>query len=328
MTGYILRRLLVAVLLLVAVVLVTFLVFYGTPRDPAKLLCGKPCTADQLARVRDYMQLDHGVLWQFFAFLGGLFAGRTYGSGALQQHCPAPCLGYSFPNGAPAADLIWDRLPVTLSVAAGAAILALLLGLGLGAVAGWRRDHWPDHLAAAYSTVGLSVPTFLIGLLAVLVFGFQLDMIPYSGYVPLTESPIDWAWHLVGPWLVLAIPLSAGYVRVTRSQLTAARSAQHLLAMRSRGARRRTVRRHSLRGVMVPVLTMFGLDAAALLGGTVITERVFSLHGLGDLLIESVTGSDLGLVVGLTVVSSAFIIIGNLVLDLALPLMDPRIRRG
>ncbi len=328
MLAYTLRRLATAVVMLLAIALATFLLFFGTPKDPARALCGKPCSADQLAQVRAYLQLDHGVWWQFWEFLKGLVIGRQFGSGPAGQHCGAPCFGYSFPHHESASSLIWERLPVTVSISAGAAVLCLLLGIGLGTLAAIRPGSWIDRFATAFSMVGVAVPSFLIGLLVVLVLGFGLDAIPYSGYVPLTESPPQWAWHLIGPWLVLSVLLAAAYVRITRTQLLGELSAVHLIAMRARGVPAAGVTRHAIRGVLIPVLTMFGLDLAALLGGSVITERVFSLHGLGDLLLTSVTESDLGLVVAITMASAFFIIIANLCMDLLLPILDPRIRRG
>ncbi|MGO4102915.1 ABC transporter permease [Leifsonia sp. YAF41] len=325
---YVLRRIATAVVMLLSIAFVTIALFFGASRDPARAMCGKPCSADSLAKVRAYMQTDQGILWQYLEFLKGLVLGRTYGEGAQQVNCNAPCFGYSFPNQTDATTLIWERLPVTLSMTIGAAILCLIVGLGLGALAAIRRGGAIDRFSTGFALFGLSVPTFLIGLLVVQFFGFNLNMLPYSGYVPFSESPGLWAWHLIGPWMVLSIMLSASYIRITRNQLLGELSADHLVSMTARGAPRRRVHSHAMRAVLIPVVTMFALDLAALLGGAVITEKVFSIHGLGDLLLSAVTGSDLGLVVGITLFSAFLIIIGNLVADLLLPLLDPRIRRA
>lgn len=328
MIRYILRRILTAIVMLLSIAFATIALFFGASRDPARAMCGKPCTPETLAQVQAYMQMDQGVFWQYLAFLKGLFVGRQFGEGRLQINCDAPCFGYSFPNQENVATLIWERLPITLSMTIGAAILCLIVGISLGATSAIRRGSWIDKFSTGFAMFGLSVPTFLIGLLIVQFFGFTLNMLPFSGYVPFSESPLDWAWHLIGPWMVLSILLSASYIRITRTQLLNELSADHLVAMQGRGASPGRVRSHALRAVMIPVVTMFALDLAALLGGTVITEKVFSIHGLGDLLLAAVVDSDLAIVVGVTLFSAFMIIIGNLVADLLLPFLDPRIRRA
>lgn len=328
MIGYISRRMITAVFMLLSIAFVTIALFFGASRDPARAMCGKPCPADTLAKVSAYMQTDQGVLWQYVEFVKGLFVGRTYGSGSQQVHCAAPCFGYSFPNQSDVTSLIVERLPVTLSLTFGAAILCLVVGIGLGVLSAIRKGGLIDRFSTGFAMFGLAVPTFLVGLLVVQVFGFMLNMLPFSGFVPFTESPVDWAWHLIGPWMVLSIILAAGYIRVTRTQLLGELSSDHLVAMTARGASPRRVNAHAVRGVMIPIVAMFALDVAALLGGSVIAEKVFSLHGLGDLLLAGVNESDLSLVVGVTLFSAFLIIIGNLLADLLMPLLDPRIRRA
>ncbi|WP_418062959.1 ABC transporter permease [Pimelobacter simplex] len=328
MITYIARRMVTAVFMLLAIAFVTIALFFGASKDPARAMCGKPCPAETKEKVSAYMQTDQSVVWQYGQFVKGLVAGRTYGEGRQQVHCDAPCFGYSFPNRSDVTSLITERLPVTLSLAAGAAVLCLVVGIGLGALSAIRRGGLVDRFSTGFAMFGLSVPTFLVGLLVVQVFGFMLNALPYSGFVWFSESPADWAWHLIGPWMVLSFILAAGYIRVTRTQLLNELSAEHLVAMTARGASPRQVNRHAVRGVMVPVVAMFALDVTALLGGSVIAEKVFSLHGLGDLLLSGVNESDLSIVVGVTLFSAFLIIVGNLIADLLMPLLDPRIRRA
>lgn len=328
MIAYIARRMLTAVFMLLSIAFATIVLFFGASKDPAHAMCGKPCPADTLVKVRAYMQTDQNVLWQFAEFVKGLFVGRTYGSGSQQVRCDAPCFGYSFPNQSDVTTLILERLPVTLSLTLGAAVLCLVVGVGLGALSAIRKGGLIDRFSTGFAIFGLSVPTFLVGLLVVQIFGFMLNVLPYSGFVPLEESPSGWFWHLIGPWMVLSIILAASYIRVTRTQLLGELSADHLVAMTARGATARRVNVHAIRAVMIPVVAMFALDVAALLGGSVIAEKVFSLHGLGDLLLSGVNGSDLSLVVGVTLFSAFLIIVGNLLADLLMPLLDPRIRRA
>lgn len=326
MVLYVIRRITAGVVTLLLIAFVTIALFFGVPNNPARLACGKPCTSQQLEQVSDYMQFDHGIFWQYQAFLKGLFVGRTYGSGGLTEHCSAPCLGYSFPNHEGSGQIIAERLPITASITVGAAVLWLIAGLGLGSLAALRRGRWLDRFSTTFAMIGLSVPTFLLGLVVVLIAGFWLGLIPVSGYVPFSDSPGQWALHLIGPCAVLAMLFAASYIRITRTQLLEELSADHLVAMRGKGAPKARVSRHALRGVLVPISVMFGLDLAGLLTGAVITEKVFSIHGLGNLLIVSVMNNDLGVVVGMTLFSAFAIILANLIVDLVHPFIDPRIR--
>ncbi|MEV5964439.1 ABC transporter permease [Kribbella sp. NPDC051952] len=326
---FILRRLFAALLVMLALSLAVYLVFYAIPADPAHLACGKPCTPDRLETARHFMQLDQTTLQQYLSFLKGIFAGRTFGDGTAAVHCNAPCFGYSFPLARPVTTLIFDRLPITASIAIGAAILWLVLGVSLGVVAALNRGRLLDRLSVGVALIGVSTPSFLLGLLAILVFGFWLNMVPVNGYVPLTESPVDWAWHLVTPWLVLAVLQAASYIRLTRSQMIEELSLDYITTARAKGAgEARVVVTHGLRGVLVPIITLFGLDLGGLLGGAILTEKVFSMQGLGDLLISAVAQLDVAVVVGVTLFSAFLIILANLVVDVVHGVLDPRVSHG
>ncbi|MFC5268372.1 ABC transporter permease [Kribbella qitaiheensis] len=323
---FVLRRLFATVLVMLALSLAVYLIFYALPADPARLACGKPCTPDRLAQARHFMQLDQSVIQQYLAFLKGIFAGRTFGEGAAAVQCNAPCFGYSFPLARPVTTLIVDRLPVTLSIAIGAAVLWLLLGVTLGVGAALKRGKLFDRLAVGFALIGIATPSFLLGLLAILVFGFWLNMVPVNGYVPLTESPVDWAWHLITPWLVLAAIQAAAYIRLTRAQMLEEMNLDHITTARAKGAgERRVVAVHGLRGVLVPIVTIFGLDLGALLGGAILTEKVFSMQGLGELLISAVGQLDVAVVVGVTLFSAFLVILANLVVDVVHGVLDPRV---
>ena len=326
---FVTRRLFSALLVMLALSLAVYLVFYAIPADPAHLACGKPCTPDRLEQARHFMQLDQTTLQQYLSFLKGIFAGRTFGDGAAAVHCNAPCFGYSFPLARPVTTLIFDRLPITASIAIGAAILWLLFGVSLGVVAALNRGHLLDRLSVGVALVGVSTPAFLLGLLAILVFGFWLNMVPVNGYVPLTESPVDWAWHLITPWLVLAVVQAAAYIRLTRAQMLEELNLDHITTARAKGAgESRVVVTHGLRGVLVPIITLFGLDLGALLGGAILTEKVFSMQGLGELLISAVGQLDVAVVVGVTLFSAFLIILANLVVDVVHGVLDPRVSHG
>lgn len=320
-------RLVSMVIVLVVVSFSTYAVFYLLPSDPAQLSCGRPCTPQNLAIARAYMGFANPWWQQCLQFLAGVVAGRTFGAGPSAIHCPAPCFGYSFQQDQTVGSLIASRIPVTFSLAAGAAIIWLLLGVGIGVVSALRRGSLLDRFTMAGAIAGVSAPAYLVGLLAILIFGFTLDIVPVSGYVPLTTSVVGWAWHMVTPWLVLAFLNAAIYARLTRTQMLDVLGEDFIRTARAKGlTERRVIGVHALRNVLLPVVTVFGLDLGTLLGGAVITERVFSMPGLGLLLISAVGQLDLPLLLGCTLFAAFLIIIANFLVDLLYGVLDPRAR--
>lgn len=322
------QRLLASLVVLIAISLVVYLLFFSSAVDPARVMCGKPCYPDRLAQITSFMQTDKTAFQQWLDFMRGLVVGRTYGSGAEAVVCSAPCVGFSFELRQPVTALIAARLPVTGSLAVGGALIALIFGMVGGVQSALHRDKWLDNTARASTLALIATPTYLLGLMALLIFGFYLNMVPVSGYVPFRESPVQWAWHLITPWMVLGLLIGASYLRYARNQMLDELSSDYLLAERATGAPRRRVIRSAQRGVWVPIVTMFGLDVAGLLGGSIFTERVFGIHGLGELLIDAVSRRDLGLVVGTALFGAALVIVANLVVDIVHGYIDPRIRHA
>lgn len=320
-------RLVTVVAVLAVVSFLTYAVFILLPADPAQLACGRPCTPDRLETARAFMGLDKPFLAQWWDFVTGIFTGRSYGSGDATITCAAPCLGYSFVARESVTTLILGRVPVTFSLAIGAAVLWLVAGVSAGAVAAVRRGSALDRTVMAAAVVGVSTPTYLLGLLGILLFGFTLDMVPVNGYVPFTQSPLDWAWHLILPWVVLALASGAVYARLTRTQMLDALSSPYVRTARAKGiSEHRVVTHHALRNVWIPIVTMAGLDLGVLLGGAVITEKVFSMAGLGALLLDAVGSTDVPLLVGVTFFSAALIVVANLLVDVVYGVLDPRVR--
>jgi peptide/nickel transport system permease protein len=322
-------RLLGMVLVLLIIALISYAIFYLLPANPAQLSCGRPCTPDRLAQAEAFMGYDKPWWSQFLSFLSGLVSGRTFGGGAAAISCSAPCFGYSFRLNQSVTQLIVERVPVTFSIAIGAAVLWLVIGVGTGVVSALRRGRLADRVLMTGAVAGVSAPAYLVGLLGILVFGFTLNMVPVSGYVPLSQSPVDWLWHLVLPWLVLAFLNAAIYTRLTRGEMLEVLSEDYIRTARAKGLRERSVvGRHALRNVLIPVVTVFGLDLGGLLGGAVITEKVFSMQGLGALLLDAVGNLDLQVLVGVTLFSAFVIVVANFVVDLAYGLLDPRVKAG
>lgn len=328
MITYVARRLAISLVVLLAISFCVFILFYSGPADPARVLCGKPCQPERLAQVKSFMQTDRSAIVQWLDFLRGLFVGRTYGAGAQSVHCAAPCFGFSFDQRQSVTTLIWSRLPITASIALGGAAVSLLVGMTTGPLAALHRGRLADHLMRGGSLLLVATPTYLLGLLAILLFGFKLNMVPVSGYVPLTQDPVEWAWHLVLPWCVIGLINAAAYARFARNQMLDELGADYLLAQRATGAAPRAVRKAARRSVWVPITTLFGIDLATLLGGSIFTEKVFSMHGIGDLLLGGVSAHDLGIVVGTALFGAALVIVGNLVVDIVQGVIDPRVRRG
>jgi peptide/nickel transport system permease protein len=203
--------------------------------------------------------------------------------------------------------------------------LWFVVGVAAGVVAALRRGTAVDRVVMTVAIVGVSTPAYLVGLLAILLFGFTLNVVPVGGYVSLTTDPVQWAFHLVTPWCALAFISAAIYARITRGQMLDVLGEDYIRTARAKGlGEARVIGRHALRNALIPIVTMFGLDLGGLLGGAVITERVFSMYGMGALLVESVAHTDLPVVTGITIVSAAFIGVANLLVDLTYKALDPR----
>ena len=314
------------VLVLLVVAVVTYAVFYLLPADPARLSCGKPCTPENYAAAQRYLGLDAPWIVQLWQYLSGIVTGRTFGSGTGVVVCPAPCFGYSFQLSTPVTELILSRLPVTASIAIGAAVLWFVAGVTGGTLAAVRRGRALDRTIMTVAIAGVSAPAYLVGLLAILLFGFTLGWLPTGGYQPLTEDPVGWFTHLLLPWTALAFISAAVYARLTRGELIDQLGSDHIRTARAIGlSEPAVVVRHGLRNALIPVVTVFGLDLGSLLGGAVITEKVFSMQGIGSLLITAIGSTDLQVVVGVTLFAAFLITAANFVVDVVYGVLDPRV---
>lgn len=323
---YIGKRCISSLVVILLITMILFLIFFLLPTDPAQLSCGKPCSPEQLQRVAAFMGTDQPWYVQMGQYLRGIFVGRTFGQGGAAVVCSAPCLGYSFRLNMSVTDLIVQRFGVTASIAIGAALLWLVIGVATGVLAALRRGTWIDRTLLGLSVVGVSSPAYLIGLLAIIALALKNPIFPSGGYVPLTQDPLGWLYHLILPWIVLALISAAGYTRITRTQMIGELSQDYIRTARSKGLSESTVvGRHALRNALLPVMTIFGLDLGGLLGGAVLTERVFSMQGLGLLLLDSVTNLDLQVLVGSTLFSAILVIIANLIVDICYSCLDPRV---
>jgi peptide/nickel transport system permease protein len=331
--SYILRRTVAAVILLLVVSAVTFAIFFLLPRlagqtadQLAQQYIGKSPSKADIAAVKHNLGLDQPVYVQYWHFIKGILAGADYSVGPSTVHCNAPCFGYSFKTHEAVWPKLVDRLPVTLSLAAGAAVLWLVSGVVIGVISALKPRSVFDRTFMGVALAGVSLPMFFTGNLAILLFTYQWPIFGRT-YVPLTENPAQWANTLFPAWCSLALLYSAIYARLTRSGMLETMNEDFIRTARAKGLRERNVVvRHGLRAALTPIITVFGMDLGLLLGGAVITETVFSLHGIGEYAVEGITDNDLPPILGVTLLAAFFVVIANLLVDLLYAAADPRVR--
>ena len=328
MIRYIIKRVAAGSLVLAIVSAIVFGIFYILPADPARLACGKSCTPELMERIKVALEIDQPLHVQYGRFVKGIFAGRTYLKGTeAELQCGAPCLGYSYQTDLPVTDLLKDRLPATLSIAVGASILWLLIGLSSGIVSALRRGTMVDKFSQGVALGAASLQIYFVGLILQFIFVDKLAWLPMPGYTSPFEYPLDWAKQMALPWITLAFLLSAIYSRLTRAGMIEVMSEDYVRTARAKGLSERTVNmKHVLRGAITPIVTVFGLDLGALLGGAVITEYVFNVPGLGKLSTEAVTNLDIPVVTGTVLFAAFFVITANIIVDLLYAALDPKVR--
>lgn len=324
---FVLRRVALAALTLFAVSVATFALFFAAPANPAEAMCGKVCPPERVAAVQHRLGLDEPLVVQYREFVAGIFFGRIYGEGELALDCPTPCLGYSFVNEEPVTDIVARRLPVTASIVLGAAVLWLTLGVALGVIAALHRGTLIDRVAIGISLAGASMQVYFLGMVLLLVFRYWLRWVPVPGYVSPFDDPLGWAAGMILPWCTLGFLFSAIYARLTRAQLLETLSEDFIRTARAKGLPNRTVHlRHGLRASLTPIVTIAGLDIGAALGGTFLTETVFSMHGLGRAAVDAVKVLNLPVIMATVLLAAFFVVLANLVVDLLYAVIDPRVR--
>jgi peptide/nickel transport system permease protein len=319
MTLYIARRLVWTVVVVACVLAITFAVFYLLPAgDPALRFAGKSPTPAELQQIHVRLGLDKPWYVQFVKFSKGFFVGDKYGW---------PGLGYTYAGQTSVKDLIMQRAPRTLFLIAGAAILWLVIGVGVGVLSAVKRRTIVDRLAMGFALVGISTPVFWLGLMALFIFWRTLGWTAGTGYVSPVDSITGFFSHMLLPWIVLALLYAAFYARMTRNNLLETLGEDYIRTARAKGLPERTVIfKHGLRASLTPIVTMFGLDIALLVGGAIITESVFNLQGLGYLAINSALQQDLPIVLGVVLLASVAVALANLIVDILYAFIDPRVR--
>jgi peptide/nickel transport system permease protein len=319
MITYIIRRLLWSVVLLLAVSLIAFLIFVLMPAaDPAILRAGRNPSSEVIAAIREQLGLDKPWYVQYLIYLRDLVFHFDF--------------GYSYQNNIAVRDTIFDRLPATISLAIGGAVVWLLIGIPIGIISAIKRGTILDRLAMGGALLAISAPVYWVGLVSIYLFSDDLGkLVPIfkgSGqYTPFTENPIEWASALILPWLVLATAFAAIYARFLRANLLDVMGEDYIRTARSKGlSERKVVFKHGLRSAITPIVTIFGLDLGILIGGAILTETVFNIPGIGRLAFDSIQKSDLPIVQGTVLIAAFAIIMMNLIVDILYAFLDPRVR--
>ncbi len=329
MFGYIIRRLITGVLVLLTVSIATFALFFYGPSDPALAYCPETrCTPQRLETITTSLGLDQPAPEQYGKYMKEIVTGGAFELGAISIDCPAPCLGVSFKFREPVRDMLQERFPATLSIALGGAVIFLTVGVSMGIFAARKRGTTTDKGIVGASLVINAVPYYLLALLAYLFLISQWSVFPESGYFgPIDDGPIAWVKGLLLAWIVLGLAYSTQYARFSRGSMIESLNEDYVRTARAKGLNeRRVVMRHGLRAAIVPVVTIFGLDFAYLLAGTIFTERIFGIQGIGLTALDAIGNKDLPIISATVLISAAFIVVANIVVDVVYSVIDPRVR--
>jgi peptide/nickel transport system permease protein len=309
---FIVRRLLALIPLMLVVSFLVYSLVVLLPGDPAVAIAGQEASPAEIEEVRQKLGLDDPLVVQYGRWLGDALRGD---------------LGTSLYTERSVSDEITRRFPVTFSVALGAIVISLTLGMIAGIVAGLRQGHLTDRVVIFLTSLGLAIPSFWLALLLVIVFAVELGWLEAIGYVAFTQDPWEWARHLIMPWLALGIGAAASVARQVRGALIDVLDEDYVRTARSKGlAGHRVVGKHALKNAAMPAITVLGIQFAYLLGGTVIIESIFSIPGLGTYIISAISGRDLPVIQGTVLMMAIIFVVINLVVDILYAVVNPKVR--
>ena len=317
MIRFLAQRLGFGALVLLTLSSFVFFLFFVAPGDPARVIAGDKATEQQLEQIRTNLGVDRPVIEQYGSFLTRAVQGD---------------LGYSYRNRQPVAQIILRRVPATVSLVAGAVVLWLSIGIPIGLMSARAPGSLRDRLGQGFILVGLSFPTFVLGMMALYTLYFLprqagFTLFPPGGYKPLTGGVLNWAWHLALPWVTLALVMAALYARLTRGQMLEVLGEDYIRTARAKGlSERRVIWKHGMRAALTPLVTQLGADIAMLLGGVIVIEQVFGLQGVGQLAVQAVANQDRPIIIGVVLLGGVFIVAANIIVDLLYVILDPRVR--
>jgi peptide/nickel transport system permease protein len=313
MTRFVVRRLIAMTAVLFVISVVTFGIFNIIPNgDPALRLAGRNATPVQLETIRRTYGFDKPVYVQYVKTMQKVFSGDLI----------------SYTNNVNVVHEIVQGFPRTLSLAVGAGVMWMFFAISLGLYTAVKAGRFADRALTVLALIGISMPVFWVGALMNYYLGFKWGIFPNGGYVEFTKSPLDWAYHLIMPWTALSILFIGFYSRVLRSNVLDTMSDDYVRTARAKGiSERRILLRHVLRNSIIPIVTLFGLDFGAVVGGgAILTEVVFDLQGVGQYAAESISQLDIPPVLAITMFGSFFVVMSNTVVDILYAALDPRIR--
>ncbi|CAN5390893.1 ABC transporter permease [soil metagenome] len=334
MFGFVVRRLLSSAVVILLASLAVFAIFFWGPANPAQPICegagGARCTPEKLANIEKSMGLDRPMLVNYGEFMKGIVAGREITIAQATYDCSAPCLGVSYGTRLEVTDELRKRMVPTALIAIGGSMIYLIVGVTIGIAAAARRGSVGDRLLVSGSLIVSSVPYYLLCLLAWLFLTLKSSVFPETGYFPITEDPLKTIGGLLLPCLVLGVSISPQYARYTRGQMVETLGDDFIRTAKAKGLpARRVLFKHGLRAAIVPIVTIFGLDFGALLAGTVFTEKIFGVDGIGLWALNAIQSpQDLPILTATVMIGAIFVVLSNLLVDLAYGLLDPRVRMG
>ena len=304
MINFLLKRVAYAFLILIGITFITFILTYIIPADPVRMLAGRSATPETVESIRQQLGLDKPLIIQYLNYLFNLLQGD---------------LGRSYVQKTQVTELIMSRLPATLLLMVGAIFFELLIGLTVGIISSVKRGTNLDKILTTISFVGISAPQFVVGLILLYLFAYKLDFLPLGGYGTIS--------HLILPALTLGITGGGWYGRMTRSSMIDVLRQDYIRTAKAKGASNsRIVLIHALRNAILPIIAMIGLDIGIFMSGAVVVESVFGWPGIGQLAWQAIQRLDIPIIVGVTIVAATFIILGNLIADIASAISDPKIR--
>jgi peptide/nickel transport system permease protein len=312
MFSYVLRRLLATIPVMLIVAVFVFLMLRLTPSDPAAIIAGDNANTEQVAEIRRRLGLDRPILTQFVIWMGKTLQGD---------------FGESFFFKKQVAELIYDRLEPTLSLAFFTLVLAVTIAIPLGVVAAYRHGGWLDRIVMGFSVLGFSVPVFVIGYVLIYIFAIELNWLPVQGYQRLAQGVGGWLQRLILPSITLSVIYIALIARITRTSVLEVMHEDYIRTARAKGqTEAKVLIRHALANAAVPIVTVVGLGVALLIGGVVVTESVYTIPGLGRLTVDAVLARDYPTIQAVILLFSLAYVLINLAVDLAYTFLDPRIR--
>jgi peptide/nickel transport system permease protein len=313
MGRFVIRRLFSMVAVLIAISILTFLIFQAIPNgDPAERLAGRKSTPQTVEAIRKDWGFDKPLYQQYLLTMKNIFTGKVI----------------SYTQQVNVEEQIRQDLPATVSLAIGAGIIWLALGIVLGVISALTAGKFTDRAVTTLALIGVSAPVFFVGAVLLYVLAFKLELFPNGGYVALTENPFDWLAHMILPWAALSVLFIGVYSRVLRSTMLDTMHEDYVRTARAKGlGERQVLVHHVLRNSLIPIVSLWGLDFAAVIGGAaILTESVFNLQGVGQYAAQSIAALDVPPVLVIVMFGSFFVVVLSAVVDVLYAALDPRIR--